>query len=160
MSTTPPPLVYSCSGCSSAAQMANHLALQLDRRGVAEMSCIAGVGGDVPQLVNIARSGRPIVASDGCPLRCVAHSLARHGLTPQRQVTLSEFGVRRKAHEDFDRAEAERLLEALSAELRDGLTPRPEPRSAPRAPSEGSPGSGSGGLASGLAPSPAAPSAR
>ncbi|MCM2338040.1 MAG: putative zinc-binding protein, partial [Lysobacter sp.] len=25
------PLVYSCSGCSSAAQMANHLALRLDR---------------------------------------------------------------------------------------------------------------------------------
>ena len=29
------PLVYSCSGCSSAAQLANHVALQLDRRGVA-----------------------------------------------------------------------------------------------------------------------------
>ena len=27
----PLPLVYSCSGCSSAAQMANHLALRLDR---------------------------------------------------------------------------------------------------------------------------------
>ena len=105
-------------------------------------------------------AGSGTIFFSGCPLRCVAHSLARHGLTPQRQVTLSEFGVRRKAHEDFDRAEAERLLEALSAELRDGLTPRPEPRSAPRAPSEGSPGSGSGGLASGLAPSPAAPSAR
>lgn len=44
----PRPLVYSCSGCSSAAQLANHVALQLDRRGVAEMSCIAGVGGDGP----------------------------------------------------------------------------------------------------------------
>ena len=32
------PLVYSCSGCSSAAQMANHLALRLDRAGVAEFS--------------------------------------------------------------------------------------------------------------------------
>jgi uncharacterized metal-binding protein len=39
------PLVYSCPGCSSAAQMANYIALELDRRGVAEMSCIAGVGG-------------------------------------------------------------------------------------------------------------------
>ena len=41
------PLVYSCSGCSSAAQMANYLAVQLDRKGVAEMSCIVGVGGNV-----------------------------------------------------------------------------------------------------------------
>jgi len=36
------PLVYSCSGCSSAAQMANYIAVQLDRMDVAEMSCIAG----------------------------------------------------------------------------------------------------------------------
>lgn len=36
------PLVYSCSGCSSAAQMANALAVRLDREKVAEMSCIAG----------------------------------------------------------------------------------------------------------------------
>jgi uncharacterized metal-binding protein len=41
------PLVYSCSGCSSSAQMANYLAVQLDRQGLAEMSCIAGVGGNV-----------------------------------------------------------------------------------------------------------------
>ena len=57
------PVVYSCSGCSSAAQLANHVALQLDRKGLAEMSCIAGVGGDVPHLMKLARSGRPIIGS-------------------------------------------------------------------------------------------------
>ena len=65
------PLVYSCSGCSSAAQLTNQVALQLDRRCAAEMSCIAGVGGDVPYLLKIAQSGRPIVALDGCPLVCL-----------------------------------------------------------------------------------------
>lgn len=86
------PLVYSCSGCSSAAQLANHVAVQLDRRGVAEMSCIAGVGGDVPKLVALAQSGRPIVALDGCPLVCVKSSLARHGITPARHYQLHEYG--------------------------------------------------------------------
>ena len=52
------PLVYSCSGCSSAAQMANQLAWRLDRAGEAEMSCISGVGGGVAGLVRTARSGR------------------------------------------------------------------------------------------------------
>ena len=61
----PTPIVYSCSGCSSAAQLANHVALRLDRCGAAEMSCIAGVGGDVPHLMKTARSGRPIIALDG-----------------------------------------------------------------------------------------------
>lgn len=41
------PLVYSCSGCSSAAQMSNYLAVQLDRMGIAETPCIAGVGGNI-----------------------------------------------------------------------------------------------------------------
>lgn len=45
------PLVYSCSGCSSIAQLANQVAVQLDREQVAEMSCIAGVGGGVKSLV-------------------------------------------------------------------------------------------------------------
>ena len=48
MKTSRPPLVYSCSGCSNAAQMANQMALWLDCEGEAEMSCIAGVGGASP----------------------------------------------------------------------------------------------------------------
>lgn len=111
------PLVYSCSGCSSAAQMANHVALQLDRRGLAEMSCIAGVGGDVPHLVKIAQSGRPIVALDGCPLACVKSCLARHGLAPDRYHQLHTHGVRKRQHEDFDPVQAQAVLEEVSADL-------------------------------------------
>jgi uncharacterized metal-binding protein len=112
------PLVYSCSGCSSAAQMANHVALQLDRRGVAEMSCIAGVGGDVPALVRQAASGRTIMAIDGCPVACARKCLARHGVAPDVYLELSVFGVRKRLHADFDAGEAagivERACEALA----------------------------------------------
>lgn len=104
------PIVYSCSGCSSAAQMANHVALQLDRRGAAEMSCIAGVGGDVPSLLKVAGSGRPIVVIDGCPLRCAQKCLERHGIAPDQHVQLAECGVKKRFHEDFDREEAEEII--------------------------------------------------
>ena len=112
------PLVYSCSGCSSAAQMANHIAVRLDRAGEAEMSCIAGVGGDVPSLVNKARSGRVIVALDGCALNCARHCLARHGLKPDLHVQLQEFGVRKVQHQDFDPEEAQRIQQDVAAQLR------------------------------------------
>ncbi|HXH04250.1 MAG TPA: putative zinc-binding protein [Candidatus Competibacteraceae bacterium] len=115
------PLVYSCSGCSSAAQLANHLALRLDREGLAEMSCIAGVGGDVPNLVKLAKSGRPILALDGCPLVCVKSTLARHGIEPTRHVILSEYGVKKRYHADFDPEQAEALLD----ELREQVPARP-----------------------------------
>lgn len=110
------PIVYSCSGCSSAAQMANHLALRLDRAGRAEMSCIAGVGGDVPHLLKIARSGRPILAIDGCPLACVKNTLKRHQIDPVAHIDLSQYGVRKRNHEDFCPEEAESIYTVLHEE--------------------------------------------
>ncbi|MDO8251714.1 MAG: putative zinc-binding protein [Rhodoferax sp.] len=112
------PLVYSCSGCSSAAQLANHVALQLDRRGVAEMSCIAGVGGDVPSLLKIAHSGRPIVALDGCPLVCVKSCLSRHGVEADRHYQLNRYGVTKRYHADFDQGEADAVMSHVMADLK------------------------------------------
>lgn len=115
--TDPRPLVYSCSGCSSAAQLANHVAVRLDRSGVAEMSCIAGVGGDVASLVKTAHSGRPILALDGCALVCVKSSLERHGITATRHYQLQQYGVRKRQHEDFAPAQAQQVLEQVVGDL-------------------------------------------
>jgi uncharacterized metal-binding protein len=121
------PLVYSCSGCSSAAQMANYIALRLDREGMAEMSCIAGVGGDVPHLVKIANSGRPILALDGCPLQCAKACLRQRGIEPDEHVTLSEHGVRKRYHAEFDRAEADAMVACLRP-IAAGLGAKPSSR--------------------------------
>ncbi|WP_186577859.1 putative zinc-binding protein [Aquibacillus kalidii] len=95
-------IVYSCSGCSSAAQTANTIAIKMDRENVAEMSCIAGVGGDVKSLVRTAKSGREIIAIDGCKLSCCKYSLARHGVEPTFHFVLSNFDVPKKKGQDPD----------------------------------------------------------
>lgn len=110
------PLVYSCSGCSSAAQLANHVALQLDRRGVAEMSCIAGIGGDVRHLLKIAKSGRRIIALDGCALACAKSCLSRHGIVPDSYHQLQEYGVKKRLHEDFEPEQAETVIARVVAD--------------------------------------------
>lgn len=116
------PLVYSCSGCSSAAQLANHLAVRLDREDVAEMSCIAGVGGNVRSIVRKARdameSGRPIVAIDGCVLACTRHALAARGVAPTDHIQLAEAGVRKHYRRDFDPAQANEVYEVLRERVR------------------------------------------
>ena len=104
------PLVYSCSGCSSAAQMANTLALALDKKGLAEMSCIAGVGGDVKPLVVKAKSGRKIIAIDGCALQCAAHCLKRHDIVPDKHFTLSDYGIKKEFHSEHAKSEMAQLL--------------------------------------------------
>jgi uncharacterized metal-binding protein len=118
------PLVYSCSGCSSAAQLANAVALKLDRAGIAEMSCIAGVGGDVPSLLRTAKSGRPIVALDGCALACVSSSLDRHGLVAALYFDLAEQGVRKRQHADFDPVHAQRVFRTVAQQIAHALPAR------------------------------------
>jgi uncharacterized metal-binding protein len=112
------PLVYSCSGCSSAAQMANYLAIQLDRLNLAEMSCIAGVGGNVKSLVRTALSGRKIIVIDGCPLACSKACLANHEVKPDLDIELTRLGVQKKKHEDFSIDQANGILEDLKQLLK------------------------------------------
>ncbi len=111
-------LVYSCSGCSSAAQMANWIALQMDREGVAEMSCIAGVGGGVGPLVEKARSAEVVIGIDGCPLRCVEHCLEKEGLKSSLHYDLSKYGVIKKCHQIFDTKEAEWIKSLIMRDLK------------------------------------------
>ncbi|ARU29888.1 zinc-binding protein [Cellvibrio sp. PSBB006] len=110
MVTTVKPLVYSCSGCSNVAQLANDVAVLMDREGLAQMSCIAGVGGQVKKLVNIARSGRDILAIDGCRLACVKNTLALHGVTPKWYLELTELGLKKRDGEDCSLADFYRVL--------------------------------------------------
>ncbi len=117
------PLVYSCSGCSNNAQLTNCVALELDTEGVAEMSCIAGVGGNVKSLVRKARSGRLIIALDGCHLGCVKGCLDQRGVRPDLHYTLTDYGFRKRYKADFDREGAatvkRRVMEDLSRLERD-----------------------------------------
>jgi len=113
------PLVYSCSGCSSAAQAANYIALKLDLEGIAEMSCIAGVGGNVPHLVKIAKSGRPIVAIDGCPLACTQHCLSERGLSADFHFLLHEQGIKKQYHAAFNQEQADLIASDIVLKIRD-----------------------------------------
>lgn len=89
----------------------------MDREDVAEMSCIAGVGGDVKPLVKTATSGRPIIAIDGCPLHCAKHCLARHDVSPEWHVDLSTYAIKKQKGVDPDPEEVDRTYTLLIREM-------------------------------------------
>lgn len=126
------PLVYSCSGCSSAAQLTNTLALRLDRDGEAQMSCIAGVGADLPNFVQQATSDRPILALDGCPLACTLNSLKRHGVAPDRYMQLQKHGVKKRYGQDAADEDVERLYPRVVELAREIRPDRERPHDPPR----------------------------
>ncbi|TRW49650.1 zinc-binding protein [Aliidiomarina halalkaliphila] len=111
------PLIYSCSGCSNVAQLANDIAVRLSRDGVAEMSCIAGVGGNVRPLVRTACSGRDIIALDGCPLACVKHSLKRIGVEPTWHIELTRMGLKKQDQQDCSIQETFQALSYVYEQL-------------------------------------------
>ncbi len=116
---TTKPIVYACSGCSNLAQLANQIALNLNCQDQAEMSCIAGVGGQVKSLVKLAKSGRPILALDGCALHCTQQSLSRVEVKPSLHLTLTNIDLKKVKHQDFSNHEFEQayayVIEKLSS---------------------------------------------
>jgi len=91
------PIVYSCSGCSNLAQMAHNISLNLDGDGIAEMSCISGVVGKVPPIMELAKSGRPIIAIDGCGLSCTKSCLEASGLKADYYYLISDLGFEKRS---------------------------------------------------------------
>lgn len=109
------PLVYACSGCSSVAQLANAMAVRLDRQGQAEMSCISGVGGGVAVLLKLAQSGRPILALDGCALACVDACLESAGVAPDQHLVLNRIGAKKRYRTDCSPDEEARIWAQVEA---------------------------------------------
>lgn len=90
------------------------------------MSCIAGVGGDVPSFVRQVTAGRPILGLDGCPLTCVRNTLKRHGVEPDRHVQLQNHGIKKRYGQDAAAEDVERLyprIVELARELRSDRIP-------------------------------------
>lgn len=92
------------------AQLANSVALEMDSQRIATMSCIAGVAGNVPDLVKFAKSGRPIIALDGCDSACVTHCLAHHQIKPEYHLVMTELGYVKRARSLFGQQEKAHVM--------------------------------------------------
>lgn len=101
------------------AQLANSLAVRLDRSGKAKMSCIAGVGGGVPFFVKQARSSPVILCLDGCPHQCAATCLKNAGVAPSHHLVLTEMGFKKADTGTVSENEVEELM----ADIQRILTP-------------------------------------
>jgi uncharacterized metal-binding protein len=91
----PATVVYACSGCSDAGEIADRVARQLTRDGAAQMSCLAGIGGRVKSLIAKAEKAERMLVIDGCPLNCAAHTLKLAGFQKFDHLELHKFGIRK-----------------------------------------------------------------
>jgi len=111
------PIVYSCSGCSNLAQMAHDISLNLDADGIAELSCVAGVVGKVGPLVDLANSGRPVIAIDGCSLSCTKLCLEASNLKADYYYLISDLGFEKRSKWDNSLTENTIALKSIYEQL-------------------------------------------
>ena len=111
------PIVYACSGCSNLAQIAHNISLSLDRDGIAEMSCIAGVVGNVTSFVMLANSGRPIIAIDGCDLSCTKSCLGITNLHADFYYQISDLGFDKRSKWDDSLADNAIAMQSIYQQL-------------------------------------------
>ena len=95
--TKPKPriVIYACSGCSDAGELADRTARVLSQQNLGEMSCLAGIGGRVKPLMQKAAQAEHIMAIDGCPLNCTRHTLAQAGFANVHHLELHRLGLRK-----------------------------------------------------------------
>lgn len=88
-------VIYACSGCSDAGELADRTARTLSQQKRGEMSCLAGIGGRVKPLIVKAQKADHIVAIDGCPLNCARHTLEQAGFQTMHHLELHKLGLRK-----------------------------------------------------------------
>jgi DtxR family Mn-dependent transcriptional regulator len=107
------PLVITCQGGSPVSQLAAEIAVGLGSLGV------VGPVEDVERISAAGRSGREVIALDGCPSACSSRLAAAEGVRLTATLNLAELGVTADSLGDVDRpalvARAARQLRIGSA---------------------------------------------
>lgn len=88
------PIVFACAGCSFAGRLAYDLAQEIDHRGIAEMSCLAGLGADHPSFRRKLRD-RSAWVIDGCPIECSKGVFDRNRDRIDLHIRLHEMGFQK-----------------------------------------------------------------
>ncbi len=110
------PIVFACSGCSNAGQLAGRVALELDRRGIAEMSCLAGVGAAKPLFLNKLHD-RLVWVIDGCPINCSLGVFDQVHQHADVHIRLHDLGIKKNAAHP-EEAAFEQLMTGVLEQVR------------------------------------------
>ncbi len=108
-------LIYSCSGAADVGELADRAVRALRKEGVAQGSCIAGVGAGLSGYVQSAKGADLAIAVDGCPVACVKKNLEKIGVVPLA-INLAELGFK-KGESPF----SEDLLNTAVAEIKKAM---------------------------------------
>jgi uncharacterized metal-binding protein len=95
--------IFGCSGGSDVGALADQVARRLAKDGKGKMYCLAGLGGDIPNMITTAGNAERRIVIDGCPVACAKKILDAKGLSYD-YVNLKDFGFEKGKITDVNQA--------------------------------------------------------
>lgn len=107
-------IIYSCSGIgSNVGQLANAAACRLAHEGFGRGSCLAGVGGGIEKLVDVAKSADERIVIDGCPVACAKKIMDDKGLSIDRYVLITDLSITKIPGPAYDGSDVQKVVNAV-----------------------------------------------
>lgn len=97
-------LILACSGKSNVGQAANNAMIQLDKNGIGDAYCLAGIGAGLSGFIEIVKAAKTVLI-DGCPVGCGKKTFEKYGIKPTHYFVVTEMGIKKK--DTFNNLEAE-----------------------------------------------------
>jgi uncharacterized metal-binding protein len=86
-------LIFACSGAADVGEVSDLAARKLNKDGVGNMFCLAGVGGRVSNIVDKTRAASRILAIDGCQIDCARLTLEEAGIKNFSHLRVTDLGM-------------------------------------------------------------------
>jgi uncharacterized metal-binding protein len=109
-------LILACSGGSNVGQVANNAMIELDKGGVGNGFCLAGLGADLSGFTESARAGRTILI-DGCPVACGKKVFEKAGIEPSSYFVITDLGIEKKHAFDRLAEETAQVLGRIKSDI-------------------------------------------
>ena len=88
-----PTLIFACSGAADVGEVSDLAARKLNKDGVGNMFCLAGVGGRVGGITDKTKAASRILAIDGCQLDCARLTLEEAGIKNFSHLRITDLGM-------------------------------------------------------------------
>jgi uncharacterized metal-binding protein len=112
--------IFPCVGAANVGQLSNKIAIELEKQGIGNLMCTAGIGARAPGLMKSAEASDRIIAIDGCPVNCASKTLELAGFKVDRQIIISELGIKKSKERDLKDQEVidtlEKVIKILQSE--------------------------------------------
>ncbi|HII79065.1 MAG TPA: zinc-binding protein [Methanosarcina sp.] len=105
--------LFPCAGASNIGQLSNKVAIELEKQGIGNLMCTSGIGARAPGIMKSAEASDRIIAVDGCPVNCASKTLELAGFKVDRQIVISELGVKKTRDRNPGDEEVSEVLEKV-----------------------------------------------